>query len=48
MWIVRLALRRPYNIHRNVDAILILGVLSIFVPRSTSFPVVDIPVIAII
>jgi multidrug efflux pump subunit AcrB len=48
MWIVRLALRRPYTFIVMSMLILILGVLSIFRTPVDIFPVVDIPVIAII
>ena len=48
MWIVRLALRRPYTFIVMSMLIMILGVLSIFRTPVDIFPVVDIPVIAII
>jgi multidrug efflux pump subunit AcrB len=48
MWIVRLALRRPYTFIVMSMLILILGVLSIFRTPVDIFPAVDIPVIAII
>ena len=48
MWIVRLALRRPYTFIVMSMLILILGVLSIYRTPVDIFPVVDIPVIAII
>src|SRR6266487_5332479 len=50
MWIVRLALRRPYTfiVMSMLILILILGVLSIYRTPVDIFPVVDIPVIAII
>jgi multidrug efflux pump subunit AcrB len=48
MWIVRLALRRPYTFIVMSMLILILGVLSIFRTPVDIFPVVDIPVIAVI
>ncbi|MCM3872151.1 MAG: efflux RND transporter permease subunit [Pyrinomonadaceae bacterium] len=48
MWIVRLALRRPYTFIVMSMLILILGVLAIFRTPVDIFPVVDIPVIAII
>ena len=48
MWIVRLALRRPYTFVVMSMLILILGVLAIFRTPVDIFPVVDIPVIAII
>ncbi len=48
MWIVRLALRRPYTFIVMSMLILILGVLSIYRTPVDIFPVVDIPVIAVI
>jgi multidrug efflux pump subunit AcrB len=48
MWIVRLALRRPYTFIVMSMLILILGVLSIYRTPVDIFPVVDIPVIAIV
>ena len=48
MWIVRLALRRPYTFIVMSMLILILGILSIFRTPVDIFPVVDIPVIAVI
>src|SRR5882757_9530716 len=48
MWIVRLALRRPYTFIVMSMLILILGILSIYRTPVDIFPVVDIPVIAII
>ena len=48
MWIVRLALRRPYTFIVMSMLILILGVLAIFRTPVDIFPVVNIPVIAVI
>jgi len=48
MWIVRLALRRPYTFIVMSMLILILGVLAIYRTPVDIFPVVDIPVIAVI
>jgi multidrug efflux pump subunit AcrB len=48
MWIVRLALRRPYTFIVMSLLILILGVLSIFRTPVDIFPVVDIPVVSVI
>ena len=48
MWIVRLALRRPYTFIVMSMLILILGVLSIFRTPVDIFPVVDIPVVSVI
>jgi multidrug efflux pump subunit AcrB len=48
MWIVRLALRRPYTFIVMSMLILILGLLSIYRTPVDIFPVVDIPVIAIV
>ena len=48
MWIVRLALRRSYTFIVMSMLILILGVLAIFRTPVDIFPIVDIPVIAVI
>jgi multidrug efflux pump subunit AcrB len=48
MWIVRLALRRPYTFIVMSLLILILGVVSIFNTPVDIFPVVDIPVVSVI
>ncbi len=48
MWIVRLALRRPYTFIVMSLLILILGVVSIFRTPVDIFPVVDIPVVSVI
>src|SRR5947209_13201771 len=48
MWIVRLALRRPYTFIVMSLLILILGVLAIFRTPVDIFPVVDIPVVSVI
>jgi multidrug efflux pump subunit AcrB len=48
MWIVRLALRRPYTFIVMSLLILILGVLSIVRTPVDIFPVVDIPVVSVI
>src|ERR1700744_4376723 len=48
MWIVRLALRRPYTFFVCAVLVGILGVAAAFFWMSTDiFPVVDIPVIAV-
>jgi multidrug efflux pump subunit AcrB len=48
MWIVRLALRRPYTFIVMSMLILILGGLAIYRTPVDIFPVVDIPVISVI
>src|SRR3989442_1461831 len=48
MWIVRLALRRPYTFVVMALLILLLGVLSIATTPTDIFPEIDIPVVSII
>jgi multidrug efflux pump subunit AcrB len=48
MWIVRLALRRPYTFVVMAILILILGTLAIFRTPTDIFPNIDIPVVSII
>ena len=48
MWIVRLALRRPYTFVVVSILILVMGVLAIFRTPTDIFPNIDIPVISII
>src|ERR1700727_35733 len=48
MWIVRLALRRPYTIVVLAILILIMGALAIFRTPTDIFPNIDIPVVSII
>jgi multidrug efflux pump subunit AcrB len=48
MWIVRLALRRPYTFVVISILILVMGVLAIFRTPTDIFPNIDIPVISII
>src|SRR5271155_4501680 len=45
MWIVRLALRRPYTIGVMAFLILIMGILSIKSMLVDIFPTIDIPVV---
>src|ERR1700722_18630238 len=47
MWIVRLALRRPYTIGVMALLILIMGVLSIRAMLVDIFPAIDIPVVSV-
>src|SRR6266550_253927 len=47
MWIVRLALRRPYTFVVASMLVAILGVLMILWTPTDIFPVVDIPVISV-
>jgi len=48
MWIVRLALRRPYTIAVFSFVILLLGTLSITRMRADIFPTIDIPVVLVV
>ena len=48
MWIVRLALRRPYTFVVMSLLILILGPLSILSTPTDIFPNIDIPVVCVI
>src|SRR5262245_31305858 len=48
MWIVRLALRRPYTFIVLALAILILGPLAIFRTQKDVFPSINLPVVSII
>jgi len=48
MWIVRLALRRPYTVAVMAFLILILGIMAIKAMMVDIFPVIDIPVVSII
>ena len=48
MWIVYLALRRPYTIGVMAFFILIMGVLSIRFMLVDIFPVIDIPVVSMV
>ncbi len=48
MWIVRLALRRPYSVAVFALLVLILGVLSLTRMAVDIFPTIDIPVVAVV
>ena len=48
MWIVRLALRRPYTFVVMAVLILVLGVVSILTMSTDVFPTIDIPVVCIV
>ncbi len=48
MWIVRLALRRPYTFVVFALLILILGVFSIESMPTDIFPNIDIPVVTVV
>src|ERR1035438_2616176 len=48
MWIVRLALRRPYTFAVFALLILILGVFSILSMPTDIFPNIDIPVVTVV
>jgi CzcA family heavy metal efflux pump len=48
MWIVRLALRRPYTFVVMSLLILILGTLSIYTTPVDIFPNIDIPIVAVV
>jgi multidrug efflux pump subunit AcrB len=48
MWIVRLALRRPYTVAVMCVLILVMGVLSLTRMIVDIFPAIDIPVVAVV
>ena len=48
MWIVRLALKRPYTFVVAALLVLILGVLSILDTATDIFPNINIPVVSTI
>ena len=48
MWIVRLALRRPYTFVVMAVLILVLGIVSIETMSTDIFPTIDIPVVTVI
>jgi multidrug efflux pump subunit AcrB len=48
MWIVRLALRRPYTFTVTAIMIVILGIVTIFRMSTDIFPSIDIPVVSVI
>jgi len=48
MWIVRLALRRPYTFVVMAVLILVLGIVSILTMSTDIFPTIDIPVVTIV
>src|SRR5689334_24512580 len=48
MWIVRLALRRPYTIAILSFVILLFGALGITRMRTDIFPSIDIPVVVVV
>ena len=48
MWIVRLALRRPYTIAVSALLILVLGTLALTRMPVDIFPAIDIPVVAVV
>ena len=48
MWIVRLALRRPYTIAVMAMLILMMGILSIRAMLVDIFPNIDIPVVLVV
>ena len=48
MWIVRLALRRPYTFAVMALMMLVLGVGSIVAMRKDIFPFIDIPVVSVV
>jgi multidrug efflux pump subunit AcrB len=48
MWIVRIALRRPYTFVVMSILILVMGVLSIFRTPTDIFPNINIPVVSVI
>jgi multidrug efflux pump subunit AcrB len=48
MWIVRLALRRPYTFTVMAIMLVLLGVVTIFRMSTDIFPAIDIPVVSVI
>ena len=48
MWIVRLALRRPYTVVVMAVLMLVLGVVAIVSARKDIFPIIEIPVVSVI
>ncbi len=48
MWIVRLALRRPYSVSVLAIAMLLFGVMATSQMRKDVFPTVDIPVVIVV
>jgi len=48
VWIVRLALRRPYTVAVMCVLILVMGVLSLTRMVVDIFPAIDIPVVAVV
>jgi multidrug efflux pump subunit AcrB len=48
MWIVKLALRRPYTFVVGALLILVLGVITILRMPVDIFPFIDIPVVSVI
>ncbi|MDE3104643.1 MAG: efflux RND transporter permease subunit, partial [Acidobacteriota bacterium] len=48
MWIVRLALRRPYTFVVMSVLILIFGIVSMLTMSTDIFPTIDIPVVTVI
>src|SRR5579864_5285459 len=48
MWILRLALRRPYTVAVMCGLILVMGILSLTRMIVDIFPAIDIPVVAVI
>src|SRR5437660_4228405 len=48
MWLVRLALRRPYTIAVSCLLVMLLGALSLTRMQVDIFPVIDIPVVAVV
>ncbi len=48
MWIVRLALRRPYTFAVMAVLMLVLGIGSIVAMRKDIFPFIDIPVVSVV
>ena len=48
MWIVRLALRRPYTFIVAALVVLLMGVLSVRSMSTDIFPTIDIPVVTVV
>ena len=48
MWIVRLALRRPYTFVVGALLVVIFGVLAVVRTPTDVFPEIDVPVVSVI
>jgi multidrug efflux pump subunit AcrB len=48
MWIVRLALRRPFTVASLSFGVLLLGILSVARTRADIFPTIDVPIVFVV